>query len=161
MPSPWPSWIVSRYANSLPVRFLKHSLILDSLWDSNVPNQQKLLALWFFLSKIIRVLITYRFTNVQLSDIFFIFHFGTYISTNSSFNSTTNTLISWITLRPAYTRQNHQWKYFFISKRLKDRVKKCNVLSNIYSDHSAVADSVLFNEVNSLRDLAPGRLLNV
>ena len=45
------------FFNSLTLRqlppspFLKHALILDSLWDLNVPNQQKLLALWFFYQK--------------------------------------------------------------------------------------------------------------
>ena len=36
--------------------------------------------------------------------------------------------------------------YFFISKQLKDRVKECKTLPHIYSDHSAVALSVSFND---------------
>ena len=35
---------------------------------------------------------------------------------------------------------------FFISKQLKDHVKECKIVPNIYSDHSAVALSVSFNE---------------
>ena len=36
--------------------------------------------------------------------------------------------------------------YFFISKQLNDHVKECKIIPNIYSDHSAVAFSVSFNE---------------
>jgi len=36
--------------------------------------------------------------------------------------------------------------YFFISKQLKDHLKECKILPNIYSDHSAVALSVSLNE---------------
>ena len=36
--------------------------------------------------------------------------------------------------------------YFFTSKQLKDRVKECKILPDIYSDHSAVALSVYFNK---------------
>ena len=36
--------------------------------------------------------------------------------------------------------------YFFISKGLKDLIKECKIVPNIYSDHSAVALSVSFNE---------------
>ena len=36
--------------------------------------------------------------------------------------------------------------YFLISKQLKDRVKECKILPNIYSDHSAVALFLFFNE---------------
>ena len=36
--------------------------------------------------------------------------------------------------------------YFFISKQQKDHVKDCKILPTIYSDHSAVALSMSFNE---------------
>ena len=36
--------------------------------------------------------------------------------------------------------------YFFISKQLKDYVKECKILPNIYSDHSSVTLSVSLNE---------------
>ena len=34
--------------------------------------------------------------------------------------------------------------YFFISKQLKDHVKECKIVTNIYSDHSAIDLSVSF-----------------
>ena len=36
--------------------------------------------------------------------------------------------------------------YFFISKQLKDHVKECKIVPNIYSDHSTVDLSMSFNE---------------
>ena len=54
--------------------------------------------------------------------------------------------------QPGFTWANPSMKiqcrldYFFISKQQKDHVKDCKILPTIYSDHSAVALSMSFNE---------------
>ena len=54
--------------------------------------------------------------------------------------------------QPGFTWANPSMKiqcrldYFFISKKQKDRVKDYKILPTIYSDHSAVALSMSFNE---------------
>ena len=54
--------------------------------------------------------------------------------------------------QPGFTWTNLSMKiqcrlaYFFISKQLKDHVKECKILPNIYSDHSAADLFVSFKE---------------
>ena len=68
---------------------------------------------------------------------------------------THNLLDSWFFKnpdQPGFTWANLSMKiqcrldYFFISKQLKNHVKECKILPNIYSDHSAVDLSVSFKE---------------
>ena len=59
--------------------------------------------------------------------------------------------------QPGFTWANPSMKiqcrldYFLISKQLEDRAKECKILPNIFSDHSAVALLLFFNECESPR----------